>query len=178
MEDDLSKPISCRGLIAGAAALGGLLLAGCSPSGDRQSAGSEAATGPTPSAARNAAMTVYRDPSCDCCGQWAETARQAGYQVTMLDDPDMAAVKEKLGVPPQLASCHTAEIGGYTVEGHVPLDQVDRLLSNKPRNIRGIAVPGMPAGSPGMEGPEGSKDAFQVLAFDPSGRTSVYHNRA
>jgi hypothetical protein len=78
-------------------------------------------------------------------------------------------------VPADLASCHTTTVGGYVVEGHVPLDQVARLLRERPTGIRGIAVPGMPAGSPGMETPDGSVEPYQVIAFDAQGRTSIYH---
>jgi hypothetical protein len=123
-----------------------------------------------------AAMTVFRDPSCGCCEAWAEIARKAGYRVDLRDDQDMTAVKRRLGVPEELASCHTAEVGGMVIEGHVPLEQVARLLRGKPTGIRGIAVPGMPLGSPGMEVPDGTKQPFQVIAFDASGKTSVFQS--
>ncbi|WP_254447732.1 DUF411 domain-containing protein [Sphingomonas sp. ID1715] len=119
-------------------------------------------------------MTVYRDPSCGCCEAWAAIARNAGYQVALLDDANMASVKRRLGVPAQLSSCHTAVVGNFVVEGHVPLAQVDRLLRERPDGVRGIAVPGMPIGSPGMESPDGAKDPFQVFVFDREGRTSVF----
>lgn len=119
-------------------------------------------------------MTIHRDPGCGCCEQWAERARQAGYQVAMLDNTDMSAIKRKLGVPGALASCHTTVVGGYVIEGHVPLEEVRRLLAARPAGIRGIAVAGMPRGSPGMEMPDGSTDPFQVLAFDRNGRTSIF----
>lgn len=172
---------SRRDLIHGGLILGGLALTGCSPSGS-SNGGSEsrqilaaAQSSATPSpATREAAMTVYRDPSCGCCEAWADIAREAGYQVTLLDDSDMAAVKLRLGVPPGLASCHTALVDGYVVEGHVPLDQVDRLLRERPADIKGIAVPGMPIGSPGMEVPDGTRKPFQVIAFDQAGETSIY----
>src|SRR3546814_12556556 len=86
----------------------------------------------------------------------------------------MAAVKTRYGVPGQLASCHTAVIGGYAIEGHVPMQHVARLLHDKPRDIRGIAVPGMPRGSPGMEMPDGSVDAFEVMAFGSDGKVSEF----
>jgi hypothetical protein len=121
-----------------------------------------------------AAMTVFRDPSCGCCEAWAEIARKAGHRVDLRDDQDMTAVKRRLGVPEQLASCPTAEVGGMVIEGHVPIEEVARLLREKPAGIRGIAVPGMPAGSPGMEVPDGTKQPFQVIAFDASGKTSVF----
>ena len=119
-------------------------------------------------------MIVYKDPQCGCCDAWAQIARANGYAVTIRNSADMAAVKARYGVPGQLASCHTAVVGGYAIEGHVPLRHVARLLATRPRNIRGIAVPGMPRGSPGMEMPDGTKDAFDVLAFDTAGRITQF----
>jgi len=119
-------------------------------------------------------MIVFRDPSCGCCKSWAELARKAGYQVDLRDDQDMPGVKRRLGVPDELSSCHTAEVAGMVVEGHVPFEDVARLLREKPQGVRGIAVPGMPAGSPGMEVPGGTKQPFQVIAFDASGKTSIF----
>ena len=119
-------------------------------------------------------MLVYRDPECGCCEAWADIARKAGYDVTVENRSDMAAVKTRYGVPGQLASCHTAVIGGYAIEGHVPMRHVARLLHDKPRDIRGIAVPGMPRGSPGMEMPDGSADAFEVMAFGSDGKVSEF----
>ena len=165
--------ISRRSAVSGGLAAGAFLLLGCSPSGGRASDGGNVSGGPA-AATRKAAMTVYRDPSCGCCEAWGKIAEQEGYRVSILDDPDMAAVKQRLGVPPQLASCHTTLVEGLVVEGHVPLDQVDRLLRERPAGIAGIAVPGMPLGSPGMEVPDGSVQPFQVIAFKRSGETSVY----
>lgn len=120
-------------------------------------------------------MTVYRDPSCGCCETWAKIAEDAGYRVTLRDDSDMAAVKQRLGVPAELVSCHTAVVEDYVIEGHTPLDQVDRLLRERPSNLKGIGVAGMPIGSPGMEVPDGTKQPFQVIAFNAAGETSIYH---
>lgn len=119
-------------------------------------------------------MTVYRDPSCGCCEAWAGLARDAGYQVNVIDHPDMPAIKAQYGVPDALLSCHTTIVAGYAVEGHVPLEDVQRLLKEKPAGIRGIAVAGMPLGSPGMEVPDGTKQPFQVMAFNGDGRLSVF----
>lgn len=171
----IDQSITRRGLIGGGAALGGLILVGCSPPGGQKSAGSGniSADQALPTT-QKAAMTVYRDPSCGCCEAWARIAENAGYQVTILDDNDMTAVKQRLGVPAELASCHTTVVDEYVVEGHVPLDQVGRLLRERPSDIRGIAVPGMPIGSPGMEVPDGRTEPFQVIAFDAEGGTSIY----
>lgn len=163
-----------RGLVCGALVWGGLLAAGCSPS-DKKATSDPDQSGMRPTAsAEAAAMTVYRDPSCGCCEVWAERAREAGYQVALIDDPNMPAVKQRTGVPETLSSCHTAIVGGYVIEGHVPLANVKRLLAERSAGIRGIAVPGMPRGSPGMEMPDGAKDPFKVMAFDAAGKTSVF----
>lgn len=120
------------------------------------------------------AMTVHRDPGCGCCTKWAEAARQAGFAVTIVNSSDMAAIKRRHGVPKQMQSCHTSIVGGYAIEGHVPLKDVMRLIRERPANIRGIGVPGMPRGAPGMEVADGSRDSFEVLAFDRHGKLSVY----
>lgn len=151
-------------------------MIGCTPSGKKQEQQGQApARKSTPApVAQLAAMTVYRDPSCGCCEAWAEIARKAGHQVALLDRPDMPAIKRRYGVPEALTSCHTTTVGGYVLEGHVPMEDIARLLKERPSDIKGIAVAGMPRGSPGMEMPDGSKDTFQVIAFDAAGRTSVY----
>lgn len=118
-------------------------------------------------------MMVYRDPGCGCCVAWANLARQAGYRVSV-QNADMPAIKSRLGVPDGLASCHTAVVGGFVVEGHVPFAAVARLLAERPADIRGIAVPGMPAGSPGMESPDSYREAFEVMAFYRGGRIARY----
>jgi len=119
------------------------------------------------------AMTVYRDAGCGCCLGWVAHARRAGFEARVVNAPDMAAIKRRLGVPAALASCHTAVVAGLVVEGHVPLDRVTRLLRNRPANVRGVAVPGMPVGSPGMESPDGRRQPFDVLVFDNAGRSAV-----
>ena len=119
-------------------------------------------------------ITVYRNPQCQCCERWAEHLREHGFTVDMKDVADMAAIKTRYGVPPALRSCHTALIGGYVVEGHVPADQIERLLRERPA-IKGIAVPGMPQGSPGMEGAK--RQHYDVLSFDGKGGTRVYDSR-
>lgn len=119
-------------------------------------------------------MIVYRDPGCGCCVAWANLARQAGYRVTIQNSADMSGVKARLGVPAAVASCHTAVVGGYVVEGHAPFAALNRLLTQRPADIRGVAVPGMPVGSPGMESPDGHREAFSVIAFYRDGRISRY----
>ena len=116
-------------------------------------------------------ILVTKDPNCGCCGAWVEHIRSAGFTVEVVESPEMNRVKARLGVPQHLASCHTAEIGGYVIEGHVPADSIRRLLAEKP-SAKGLAVPGMPAGSPGMEVAGMESESFEVVLFGPSGQRS------
>ncbi len=127
----------------------------------------------SPSPATAEVITVYKDPDCGCCKAWVEYLRKNGYRVVTHDTRDMDEIKTTVGIPKQLMSCHTAIIAGYIIEGHVPAADIARLLRTKP-NIRGLAVPGMPAGSPGMEGPPPVH--YKVIAFTRSGKTSVFAN--
>jgi len=113
-------------------------------------------------------VTLHKDPYCGCCVKYAEYLEDHGYNVTMIDHNNMAPVKQRLGTD-QAASCHTVEIEGYVVEGHVPVAAIDKLLAERP-NIKGIALPGMPYNSPGM-GPE-KKGSLQVLELDKQGKPS------
>ncbi|GAB4175278.1 MAG: DUF411 domain-containing protein [Rhodocyclaceae bacterium] len=117
-------------------------------------------------------VVVYKDPACGCCGKWAEHMSRNGFRVKTVESRDMASVKKRLGVPEALASCHSAQVGGYVVEGHVPASAIRRLLREKPA-VRGLAVPGMVIGSPGME-EGGKKQPYDVIAFDRAGRTRVF----
>lgn len=116
--------------------------------------------------------TVYRDPACTCCGGWIDHLKAKGFPVKNVPTADMMTFKQEHGVTDELASCHTAIINGYVVEGHVPSDDIKRLLAQKP-DIKGIAVPGMPVGTPGME-MGNKKDSFAVVAFDKQGQTNVF----
>jgi hypothetical protein len=120
-----------------------------------------------------AALTVYKDPSCGCCTKWIEHLRASGLRPTVHDRTDMDALKDGLGVPAALRSCHTAVAGKYVVEGHVPAADIKRLVNTAPKGIIGIAVPGMPAGSPGME-MGGRIDRYDVLAFSANGATTTF----
>ena len=120
-------------------------------------------------------MTVYKDPNCGCCKLWVDHVRAAGFTVTVRDTADMGAVKASFGVPASLHSCHTARIGPYTIEGHVPAELITRLLAEQPVG-RGLAVPGMPVGSPGMEMGD-RKDPYEVVLFDKTGSSRVYARR-
>lgn len=122
--------------------------------------------------ARRTAVTVYKDPNCGCCTLWGQHMEQAGFAMSYVNSSDLAAVRSKHRVPASLQSCHTALVDGYVVEGHVPAADVRRLLATKPK-VAGIAVPGMPIGSPGME--QGSrKQSYAVMSFDATGKTAVF----
>ena len=121
---------------------------------------------------RRAAVRVYKSPTCGCCGKWVTHLRDHGFQVEVEDVADISAVKTRLGVPGRLASCHTAVVEDYVVEGHVPAADVRRLLDERPEAL-GIAVPGMPVGSPGMEVGD-RKDPYDVVAFDRAGKSWVF----
>ncbi|MBC7788763.1 MAG: DUF411 domain-containing protein [Anaerolineae bacterium] len=117
------------------------------------------------------AITVYKSPTCGCCANWVDHLRKHGFRVTVKDTIDLDPIKQKLGVPDRLASCHTGVVRGYVVEGHAPADDIKKMLKERPKVV-GIAVPGMPMGSPGMEGPR--SDSYEVLAFDKQGKTKVF----
>jgi hypothetical protein len=116
-------------------------------------------------------ITVYKDPGCGCCRNWITYLEKHGYRVDAKDSPDMAGVKNTLGVPEGLRACHTAVVDGYLIEGHVSAEDIDRLLAERPK-VAGLAVPGMPSSSPGMDGPR--TKAYQVLAFAKDGKTRVF----
>lgn len=161
-----------RSMLVGAAAATVVGLLGCSSPSTAGHGAEETLS--TSGSTADKAMVVFRDPSCGCCHAWAEIARTAGYAVEVRDHPDMAGLKRQLGVPEQLASCHTAQIAGLVIEGHVPLADVARLLEVRPPLIKGIAVAGMPLGSPGMEVPNGAKQPFRVMAFGDGGTITEF----
>jgi len=117
------------------------------------------------------AVQVYKSATCGCCSKWVDHLRAAGFAVEATNVPDVNLYKQEHGVPPQLASCHTALVDGYVIEGHVPADDVIKLLRERPEII-GLAVPGMPMGSPGMESSQ--PQYFETIAFDSSGARSVF----
>ena len=122
-------------------------------------------------AAQAASFTMYRDPNCGCCLSWADHMEQGGkHEVETIDHPDMRAVKTQRGVPGDLRSCHTVIADGYVIEGHVPAADVERLLAERPEGVTGLAVAGMPMGSPGMEHGD-HRQPYQVIAFGPAGRS-------
>ena len=120
-------------------------------------------------------MAVNRDAGCGCCHSWMTLMQRSGrFTAEMRDEPDMQALKRRLGVPGDLASCHTAEVEGYVIEGHVPSVDIVRLLEQRPAGVRGLAVAGMPTGSPGMDQVGGGRDAFDVIAFRADGGRDVF----
>jgi len=134
----------------------------------------------TASAARTTGlppMTVHKHESCGCCGLWIDHMQAAGFEVQVRNVSDVSAIKTQLGVPAEMASCHTAEIAGYFIEGHVPAADVKRLLAEKP-DARGLALPGMPLGSPGMEHPTGRSQAYAVALVSRDGSTTDYSQHA
>jgi hypothetical protein len=118
-------------------------------------------------------VTVYKTPTCGCCVLWVEHMEAAGFTVEEVDVPVLYEVRAEHGVPPTLSSCHTATVGGYVVEGHVPADDVKRLLRERPEGV-GISVPGMPIGSPGMEVVGRPAQPYNVVLFGDDGRHSVF----
>lgn len=135
-------------------------------------AGAVALAGTTADAsAEPPVVTVYKSPTCGCCSKWVDHLRAAGFTVEAVDVADLSEVKTLNGITRNLASCHTAIVDGYVVEGHVPATEVERLLEERP-DVAGLAVPGMPIGSPGMEGP--NPQNYEVLAFDRNGGVRVW----
>lgn len=118
-------------------------------------------------------VVVYKNESCGCCKLWVQHVSKAGFPVEAHDVDNMNPVKQRVGVPFGMGSCHTAEVGGYFVEGHVPAADIKRLLRERP-DAKGLTVPGMPAGSPGMEVPSGEIQAYEVLLVAKDGSTSVF----
>jgi hypothetical protein len=118
-------------------------------------------------------ITVYKNESCGCCKAWVTHLQKAGFSVLARDVDNLGPTKERVGVPVALGACHTAEVGGYFVEGHVPAEDIRRLLRERP-DAKGLTVPGMPTGSPGMEVPSGKVQPYDVLLVREDGSTSVY----
>ena len=126
-----------------------------------------------------APIAMHRDPGCPCCAKWAAQVRaQFSRQVQIIDDARRAAFLTSHGVPADLASCHTAVVDGMVFEGHVPIADMKRALAQRPKGVTGLAVPGMPMGSAGMETSRGKGQAYDVIAFGPAGRSVFAHHRA
>jgi hypothetical protein len=134
-------------------------------------AGSVAAAQSTRGAAKKPHLVVYKSPTCGCCAKWVEYMTAAGFTSETNNLADVSPIKIRHGVKPELASCHTTLVDGYVIEGHVPVEGIRRLLRERPAVV-GLAAPGMPAGSPGMDVP--GSPPYQVLSFDKQGRTKVF----
>ncbi|MGN7831013.1 DUF411 domain-containing protein [Pseudoxanthomonas sp. 22568] len=172
--------VAC-GAAPGAASASDRVALAAVPSPAHAAAETTAASATATTAATSSAATpahlplirVHKSPSCGCCGVWVEHVRAAGFPVEVHDTEDMMTVKDRLGVPEPMMSCHTAEVDGYFVEGHVPAEDIKRLLAEKPK-ARGIAVPGMPLGSPGMEMPDGRTQPYEVALVGGDGTTGTF----
>ena len=147
-----------------------LILVGCMAT--NQTGPTAAESGSDAQAVLAGEMTVFRSPTCGCCGKWIEHAKAGGFSVKDEITEDMSAVKQQYGVPASMTSCHTTVVGNYVIEGHVPAEDVQRLLAEKP-DIAGIAVPGMPVGSPGMESGDYT-EPYTVFSFTETGETAVF----
>lgn len=162
------------------ALLAAALLAGCTAadaegSGEPNMEATRAARG---AVAQNAPLvTLYKNPTCECCAEWAKHMEANGFRVDTRESGfDLHQIRAKHGVSPDLASCHTSVVGDYVLEGHVPADVVQKLLAERPQ-IRGLAVPGMPPGVPGMPDPGPNRAPYQILAIQPDGSTQLYATR-
>ncbi len=123
------------------------------------------------------AVTVYKSPTCTCCSRWVTHLKQNGFEIENVVEGNVAAAKDSLGVPPELRSCHTAVVAGEVIEGHVPAEVIKQYLRHDAERAAGLAVPGMPVGSPGMEVPGRPAESYEVIAFTADGRASVYARR-
>lgn len=118
-------------------------------------------------------ITIYKTPECDCCRKWVEHVKKTGWIIDVRDMADVTKIKDNAGVPKSVRSCHTAIVGRFVFEGHVPADLMISFM-DRPRGVAGLAVPGMPVGPPGMEAPGRPADHYQVVGFYRDGRTFVY----
>lgn len=161
-ESQCRPPLSRRRFVVTATAGAALLAAGAAraaPAADR----------PT--------VEVWKSPTCGCCNDWIKHLRANGFEVKSYDDGNTDA-RARLGMPLQFGSCHTARVAGYAIEGHVPAREIRRLLAERPAAVVGLAVPAMPVGSPGMDGPEygGRRDPYDVLLVRKNGAAAVYQS--
>jgi hypothetical protein len=125
------------------------------------------------SSAKPTPITIYKSSSCECCAKWVAHVRNNGFEPTVHDEEDMDAIKAQLGVPVGVRSCHTAVVGQYLIEGHVPASDIQHLVGQQPR-VAGLAVPGMPSGTPGMAQPGAKIAGFEVVAFQQDGTTRTF----
>ena len=154
-----------------------LALTACARPPETVGVQSSATRTPAPAVASTATtmprILVHKSPSCGCCGSWVEHLRKSGFSVDVRNVEDLGPIKERVGVPYGKGSCHTAEVAGYFIEGHVPAEDIKRLLAERPAG-KGLTLPGMPAGSPGMEMPDGRVDPYTVELVTPDGKTRSF----
>lgn len=157
--------------------LAGLALSACTePVASAATTGVDAAVSQaahSPAASALPLVEVFKSPTCGCCSGWVDHLRQAGFQVEVTETDDLEPIRKELGVPYGKGSCHTARVGGYVVEGHVPATDIQRLLAERP-DVRGLVLPGMPLGSPGMEVPDGRVQRYTVEQVAHDGSTSAW----
>jgi len=146
-------------------------------SGSLASRASTVSSNPVPSTSTPLIVTVYKNENCGCCKAWVAHLRQNGFRVEAHDVDNLSPIKERVGIPFGRGSCHTAEVGGYFVEGHVPASDIRRLLTERP-DAKGLTVPGMPVGSPGMESASGKVQPYDVLLVARDGSTSVFSHHS
>lgn len=158
-----------RNLLAG---LGVVALAGCSRASSEAGTGTSTGVVAAAMSGELPSMQVFKNVGCGCCDLWVDHLRAAGFTAEVQEISDMGPIKERVGVPVAMGSCHTAEVGGYFVEGHVPATDIIRLLKERPA-AKGLTVPGMPLGSPGME-VEGQSQPYDVFLVANDGTTSVF----
>lgn len=171
----MSRRIAGINITWSLAAIGALVLSSAcarEPESANVAVGAQQTTA-VPTVATTLRMIVHKTPTCGCCGLWVEHMQRAGFNVEVRNADDLTPVKTQLGVPYGKGSCHTAEIDGYFIEGHVPAEDVRRLLSERPK-ARGLALPGMPLGSPGMEMPDGRVQPYTVELVAEDGSTSTF----
>ncbi len=174
----MRKALKVGGTMAGVAAAAGAAMLALNGTASDGAPGRALAAGGAELAgdarADPASVVVWKTPTCGCCAAWVDHMREAGFEVEIrhVDDRELILVKRRESVPVELRSCHTAVVDGYALEGHVPAEDVRRLLAEDP-DVRGLAVPGMPVGSPGMEMGD-RRDAYEVVAFDEDGGSRVF----
>lgn len=154
---------------------GTMAMTACARSPQSGNAAAPSALRPNTAIASNALPTVvvHKSPSCNCCSLWVKHLRDAGFAVDVRNEDNLTPIKQRVGVPYGKGSCHTAEVGGYFVEGHVPAEDIKRLLTRKP-DAKGLVLPGMPMGSPGMEMPDGRAQPYTVELVERDGTTTAF----
>lgn len=153
--------------------MGVTVLSACAQAPQEQIVSKVSAAESPVSAAGLPLALVHKSPSCGCCGLWVKHLEDSGFQVEVRNSDDVNPVKQRLGVPYGKGSCHTAEVGGYFIEGHVPAEDIKRLLAEKP-DAKGLVLPGMPMGSPGMESPDGTSQPYTVELVQRDGTTNPF----